>query len=131
MKIVVGVLVVAAVATAGDAIWHTFGVRHTIPAGVVHGALLLTVVGASSRDRERRVLKGLPIGAPPVSEGRQLLRAGRPGGPAHLRVGYSGGGSLWLILAALEGRCCAPAWRPGRPLPGEAPPPSAGGLHLG
>ena len=41
----VGVLVVAAVATAGDFIWYEFGVRHRAVVGVLHGAALLTSVG--------------------------------------------------------------------------------------
>src|SRR5947208_9510414 len=62
MKTIVGVLVVAAVATAGDFIWYTYGVRHTIMAGLVHGALLLAAVGAVLGAACGRVLKGLPIG---------------------------------------------------------------------
>ena len=62
MKTIVGVLVVAAVATVGDSIWYTYGVRHTIVAGLVHGALLLTAVGAVLGAASGRVLKGLPIG---------------------------------------------------------------------
>jgi rhodanese-related sulfurtransferase len=63
MKTIVGVFVVAAVATVGDSIWYTYGVRHTIVAGLVHGALLLTAVGAVLGAASGRVLKGLPIGA--------------------------------------------------------------------
>ena len=63
MKTIVGVFGVAAVATVGDAIWYTYGVAHTIVAGLVHGALLLTAVGAVLGAASGRVLKGLPIGA--------------------------------------------------------------------
>lgn len=63
IKTLVGVFVVAAVATTGDYIWYTYGVRHTIVAGLVHGALLLTTVGAVLGAASGRVMKGLPIGA--------------------------------------------------------------------
>src|SRR5438093_13364481 len=63
MKALVGALVVAAVATIGDSIWYTYGVRHTLLAGFVHGALLLTAVGAVLGAASGRVVKGLPIGA--------------------------------------------------------------------
>jgi len=63
LKTIIGVFGVAAVATVGDAIWYTYGVPHTIVAGLVHGALLLTAVGAVLGAASGRVLKGLPIGA--------------------------------------------------------------------
>ena len=62
MTTLVGVLGVAAVATLGDFIWYTFGVQHTMVAGLVHGALLLTAVGAVLGAANGRVLKGLPLG---------------------------------------------------------------------
>ena len=62
-KAVAGILVVAAAATCGDFIWYTYGVRHTMVAGLVHGALLLTAVGAVLGAASGRVLKGLPLGA--------------------------------------------------------------------
>jgi phage shock protein E len=106
MKTIVGVLVVAAVATVGDSIWYTYGVRHTIVAGLVHGALLLTVVGAVLGAASGRVLKGLPIGA----------LAGIGGAASYFvlvavmdRRTYGSAIPtawviMWLILAALDGR---------------------------
>jgi phage shock protein E len=106
MKTIVGVLVVAAVATVGDAVWYTYGVRHTILAGLVHGALLLTAVGAVLGAASGRILKGLPIGA----------LAGIGGAASYYvlvavmdRRTYgsaipSAWVIMWLILAALEGR---------------------------
>ncbi len=46
MKIGVGILGVALVATLGDYTWYTLNVRHGIMTGVIHGAVLLTAVGA-------------------------------------------------------------------------------------
>jgi hypothetical protein len=106
LNTLVGVLVVAAVATAGDFIWYTYGVRHTIVAGLVHGALLLTVVGAVLGAASGRVLKGLPIGA----------LAGIGGAASYFvlvafidRRTYGSAIPaawviMWLMLAALEGR---------------------------
>ena len=57
------IAVVAAAATLGDFIWYAGGVRHTITAGLVHGALLLTTVGAVLGAASGRLVKGLPLGA--------------------------------------------------------------------
>jgi hypothetical protein len=106
MKTIVGVLVVAAVATAGDFIWYTYGVRHTIVAGVVHGALLLTVVGAVLGAAGGGILKGLPVGTLAGIGGAATYfvlvavmdrRTYGSAIPAAWVI-------MWLILAALEGR---------------------------
>jgi rhodanese-related sulfurtransferase len=106
MKTIVGVFVVAAVATVGDSIWYTYGVRHTILAGLVHGALLLTAVGAVLGAASGRVLKGLPIGALAgigAAASYYVLVAvmdRRTYGSAIPAAWVI----MWLILAALEGR---------------------------
>jgi hypothetical protein len=106
MKAIVGVFAVAAVATIGDFIWYTYGVRHTMVSGLVHGAVVLASVGAVLGAAAGRALKGLPIGA----------LAGLGGAAAYYvlvavvdRRTY--GSAIpaawvitWLILAALEGR---------------------------
>jgi len=113
-NLLLGVLVVAAVATAGDAIWYTFGVRHTLLAGLVHGALLLTVVGAVLGTASGHVVKGLPIGALAGIGGAAsyyvliALVDRRTYGPAIPAAWVL----MWLILAALDGRWLrAPARR--------------------
>ena len=63
MKIGVGILGVALVATLGDYTWYTLNVRHSVSTGIIHGAVLLTAVGAVLGLDAGRVLKGLPIGA--------------------------------------------------------------------
>lgn len=106
MKTSAGVFVVAAVATVGDAIWYTYGVRHTIVAGLVHGALLLTAVGAVLGATSGRVLKGLPIGALAGVGGAVsyyvlvAVMDRRTYGSAIPAAWVT----MWLILAALEGR---------------------------
>lgn len=104
--IFVGILVVAAVATAGDWIWYTYGVRHNLTAGVIHGALLLTVVGGALGAAAGRMLRGLPIGTV----------AGIGGALAYYAIIATFGGRtygaaipaswvvMWLLLAALDGR---------------------------
>jgi hypothetical protein len=105
-SILVGILIVAAVATAGDWIWYTYGVRHSLTAGVIHGALLLTVVGGALGAAAGRTLRGLPIGTVAGIGGALAYYAiiaifgGRTYGaaiPASWIV-------MWLLLAALEGR---------------------------
>jgi hypothetical protein len=117
MTIVLGILLVAAVATAADWIWYTFGVRHSMTAGLIHGALLLAAVGGVLGAASRRVVKGLPIGA----------IAGLGGACAYYVIAATldrrtyGAAIpaawviLWLLLAALDGRWLrAPAIRSSR-----------------
>jgi rhodanese-related sulfurtransferase len=115
MKTIIGIATVAAVATAADAIWYTFGIQHTIVAGVVHGALLLTVVGGVLGSSSGRLIKGFPIGAVAGIGGAAsyyaliLLMDGRTYGSAIPAAWVS----MWLILAALDGRWLrAPEQRP-------------------
>lgn len=114
MRTVAGVLFVAAAATLGDSIWYLFGVRHTIVAGLVHGALLLSVVGAVLGAASGRVLRGLPIGALAGLGGAASYSAlvavmdGRTYGTAIPAAWVI----MWLLLATLDGRWLrAPARR--------------------
>jgi hypothetical protein len=63
MTIVPGILGVALVATLTDYTWYTLHVRHSVMAGVIDGAVMLTAVGAVLGVQAGRVWKGLPIGA--------------------------------------------------------------------
>src|SRR6188508_693517 len=103
---ITGIAVVAAAATLGDFIWYTVGVRHTVAAGVVHGALLLSTVGVVLGVAAGRPLKGLPIGTLAGIGGALtyylliLIFNGRTYGtaiPASWVI-------MWLMLAALDGR---------------------------
>ena len=62
LKPVIGVLLVAAVATGGDAFWYEMGVRHRMTAGALHGALLLGAVGLVLGWISGRLLQGLVAG---------------------------------------------------------------------
>jgi hypothetical protein len=104
--IVVAILLVAATATAMDWYWYAFGVRHRVWTGVVHGAVLLTVVGGALGALGGRGLRGLPIGAIAGIGGAlsyYLIAAAidrRPYGVA-IPVAWI---VLWLLMAVLEGR---------------------------
>jgi len=114
MATFIGILIVAAVATTGDYLWYTLGVRHNITNGVIHGALLLTAVGGVLGAASGHLLKGLPIGT----------LAGVGGALAYYAIIATFGGRtygaalpaawviLWLLLATLDGRWLrAPAIR--------------------
>ena len=106
MNAIVGTAVIAATATLGDFIWYSVGVRHTITAGFLHGALLLAVVGAVLGSASGRLLKGLPIGALAGIGGALsyygliLVMDSRTYGPAIPGAWMT----MWLLLATLEGR---------------------------
>jgi hypothetical protein len=106
LAIIVGILAVAAVATFGDWILYTFDVRHGMAAGVIHGALLLTVAGGALGAAAGRTARGLPIGTL-AGIGAALAY--------YLIVAVTGGRTygasipaawvvMWLLLAGLEGR---------------------------
>lgn len=107
---VLGILFVAALATTADYAWYTYGLRHNIINGVVHGALLLTAVGAVLGASAAHVTRGMVIGA----------LAGIGGALAYyVIVALAGGGTyglaipaawvvLWLLLAMLDGRWLRP-----------------------
>ena len=117
MKIVVGILGVALVATLADYTWYTLHVRHSITTGIVHGMVLLTAVGAVLGLDAGRVVKGLPIGALAGMGGALIyyllvaLVDRRTYGAA-IPASWV---ALWLIVAVLDGRWLrAPERRPWR-----------------
>lgn len=113
MTTLAALLAVAAVSTAADFIWYSTGVRHTVTAGIVHGAAVLTAVGGALGAASGHLARGLPVGA----------MAGVAGALSYYAiVALFGGGTYgfatptawvltWGYLAALDGR-----WiRRGRP----------------
>jgi hypothetical protein len=114
MRIAVGILGVALVATLGDYTWYTLGVRHNLVTGVVHGAVLLTAVGAVLGFDAGRVLKGLPIGTLSGVGGALIyyllvaLFDGRTYGAA-IPASWVG---MWLLVAFLDGRWLRAQRRP-------------------
>jgi hypothetical protein len=106
MNAIAGIAAIAAAATLGDFIWFSVGVRHTMAAGLVHGALLLAVLGAALGAASGRLVKGLPIGALAGLGGALsyygliLIMDSRTYGTAIPGAWVI----MWLLLAALEGR---------------------------
>jgi hypothetical protein len=106
MQIAIGIAIVAAAATLGDLLWYSIGIRHTMTAGLLHGALLLAVLGAVLGAASGHLVKGLPIGALAGIGGALayyllvIIMDRRTYGtaiPASWVV-------MWLLLAALDGR---------------------------
>jgi len=100
------ILIVAAVATIGDFIWYTYGVRHSLVAGVTHGVLLLTSVGLVLGLACGRPVKGLPIGAI-AGIGGALSYYALVAVMDRRTYGTAIPGAwivMWLLLAALDGR---------------------------
>jgi rhodanese-related sulfurtransferase len=99
-------LAVAAVSTGADLLWYSLGVRHTVTAGVVHGAVVLMAVGGALGAASGHFVRGLPVGA----------IAGVAGAVTYyIIVALFGGGTYgaaipaawvltWIYLAALDGR---------------------------
>jgi hypothetical protein len=102
----IGIFVVAAVATAGDYVWYTYGVEHRMSAGIVHGIVLLTSVGLVLGAARGRVLRGLPLGALSGLGGALIyyllvaIMDRRTYGAAIPAAWVA----MWLLLAALDGR---------------------------
>ena len=82
-------LALAAVMTAGDWMWAVFEVRHTITAGLIHGALMCLALGAAIGLREHRVA------------------AGTIAGPL---VGVLSAALFYLLAPALRMMAMLPAW---------------------
>ena len=115
MKIGLGILGVALVATLADYTWYTLQVRHSIATGIIHGAVLLTAVGAVLGMDAGRVLKSLPIGALAGVGGALMyyvlvaLVDRRTYGAA-IPASWV---AMWLLVAVLDGRWLrAPQRRP-------------------
>ena len=106
MRIALGILGVALVATLADYTWYTLQVRHNMVTGIVHGALLLTAVGAVLGFDAGRVLRGLPIGTLSGVGGALIyyllvaLVDRRTYGTA-IPAAWVG---MWLLIALLDGR---------------------------
>jgi hypothetical protein len=82
-------LFLGAVMTAGDFIWHQFGVRHTAVAGVVHGAVMCLCIGGILGARAGRLTRGLLAG--PL-------------------VGVIAAGTFYALAPTLRWGAMLPAW---------------------
>src|SRR5262245_18463983 len=103
LKLALGILVVAAVTTAGDYLWFEVGVgSHHMLAGVAHGIVLLTAVGGVLGATAGRFRRGLPMGAI-AGVGGACVYYGLPW-LSDMGAMIAGWGTCWLVLAGLDGR---------------------------
>lgn len=106
MKICLGILGVAFVATILDYTRYIPGVSHGIAMGIAHGAVLLTAVGAVLGFDAGRFVKGLPIGAMSGVGGALIYYVlvatvdRRTYGSA-IPLAWVG---MWLLVAVFDGR---------------------------
>ena len=101
-RLLIGIVIVAAVSAAGDYVWYEIGVEHRMWAGIVHGAVLLTAVGGTIGAATGRAFAGLPMGAVAGVAGALTYYALAPVlRSAAMMVAWA---SLWVVLALLDGR---------------------------
>jgi hypothetical protein len=101
-RLLIGIIVVAAVSAAGDYVWYEIGVEHRMWAGILHGAVLLTAVGGTLGAATGRTVAGLPIGTVAGVAGAVTYYALVPVlRSAAMMVAWA---SLWIVLAVLDGR---------------------------
>jgi len=107
LRPILGVLFVAAVATAGDHVWFAVGARNEATAGSMHGAALLGAVGLVLGWLSGRILAGLITG----------IAAGVGGALAYYAIAAAIGSrgmslpemvaawaAVWIVLAICDGR---------------------------
>jgi hypothetical protein len=109
-KLLLGILVVAAVSTLGDYIWYEYAVRHRMTVGILHGALMLMAVGGALGWPAKRLTSGLGIGVAAGVLGAVSYYAMEPalGYPAMFAAWVI----VWLLLAYGEGRLLQEPARP-------------------
>jgi hypothetical protein len=98
----IGALLIGAVSTFGDFVWAGLGLRHRIPYGLAHGALLFLGIGAYLGALERELLRGAVAGAliGLLAAGGFYLLAPIAG----YSVMFAVWAFIWLALAILNGR---------------------------
>jgi hypothetical protein len=101
-RLLIGIVVVAAVSAAGDYVWYEMAVEHRMSAGILHGAVLLTAVGGTLGAATGRTFAGLPMGTVAGVVGALTYYALAPVlRSAAMMVAWA---SLWIGLALLDGR---------------------------
>jgi hypothetical protein len=103
----VSIVLVATIATLGDFVWFTYGVKHTMVAGIIHGGVLLTAVGAALGAANGTIARGLPIGFVAGIGGALCFYALAAvlGRAASFSVAIPASWmATWVLLSVLEGR---------------------------
>jgi hypothetical protein len=101
-RLLVGIIIVAAVSTAGDYVWYEIGVRNRMLSGIIHGAVLLTAVGGTLGAAHGRTVAGLPMGSVAGVAGALVYYALFP--VLHGWAMLCAWASLWIMLAVMDGR---------------------------
>ena len=107
LRPILGVLFVAAVATAGDHVWFAVGARNVASAGSMHGAALLGAVGLVLGWLSGRILAGLATGIAAGIGGAlasYALAAAMGAGGMSLTAMVAAWAAVWLVLAICDGR---------------------------
>jgi hypothetical protein len=101
-RLLIGIAIVAVVATMGDYIWYEFGVRHRMAVGILHGAALLTAVGGVLGSVSGRVVAGLPIGtAAGIAGALTYYALASTLRQSAMLIAWA---TLWVVIAVLDGR---------------------------
>lgn len=82
-------VLLGAVMTAGDFVWAYFNIRHSVTAGVLHGAIMCLCIGGIIGARARRIAVGLLAG------------------PA---IGVLAAGAFYALAPTLRWGAMLPAW---------------------
>jgi len=101
-KLILGVLIAAAVTTASDYIWYEIGVAHRMVAGIITGIVMLMAAGGAIGWVAGRVVNGLVLGLLAGLIGALSYYAMQPA--LGRQAMFAAWASLWVILAIGEGR---------------------------
>jgi hypothetical protein len=109
-KIVLGVLIAAAVTTASDYTWYEFGIANRMAAGIITGIVMLMAAGGAIGWVAGRVVNGLVLGLLAGLIGALSYYAMQPA--LGRQAMFAAWAALWIILAIGEGRFLQTPRRP-------------------
>ena len=109
-RLLLGIVLVAAVSAVGDYVWYEIGVQHRVWTGAVHGAVLLSAVGATLGAAHGRAIRGLPMGTAAGVAGALVYYALFP--VLRSWAMFAAWASLWIMLAVIDGRIIRAVKRP-------------------
>jgi hypothetical protein len=102
IKILLAVLIVAAVSTASDYTWYEIGVQHRMTAGIITGAVMLMAVGGALGWIARRTTTGMVVGVVAGVVGALAYYAMVPS--MGQRAMIAAWAVVWIVLAIGDGR---------------------------
>jgi hypothetical protein len=102
VKILLAVLIVAAVSTASDYTWYEIGVQHRMTAGIITGAVMLMAVGGALGWIGRRTTLGMAVGVVAGVVGALAYYAMLPS--MGQRAMIAAWAVVWIVLAVGDGR---------------------------